>query len=176
MPQMFKVRDILVQVSQFRGGGGVAFPADDGPIATPLTPHTPVISVVAQGNVLTRLGRAMEIALKEGTIEQFAEGKVAAQVTRHIGEVVIGGALLGGGAAMPGPDCDASLPTPITPIGHAARVSLQAEQLPRLKEQLQAALAAVEAAENELRPTAGEQVKELTVELEGALKDLQATR
>jgi hypothetical protein len=170
---MFKVRDILVQVSQFGAGGGAALPADDGPIATPLTPHTPVISVVAQSGALVRLEKATEIALKEGRVLDFAESPVVQRVTRELGEAVLAGALLGGGAAMPGPDCDASLPTPITPIGHSARVALRAEQLPRLKEQLHATLKAVEAAEAELQPR-GDDIKGLTHSLQGALKDLQA--
>jgi len=186
----FKVKDLMINVGA-TGGGGAFLPADDGPIPTPVTPHTPVISVVALTPQFNLTAPLIKDALKvvEGDVRRAETlARAAASdpdgdpafnaLVKDLGRAAVGAAVLahGGGAGMPDPNCGGTsmetIPTPLTPVVLNARTVLSRSQLPALKKQLEQVLVAVEKAELELTPK-GHEVGTVRSHLEGAIAELK---
>jgi len=171
-------------ISVVSGSGGGAFlPADDQPIPTPLTPITPIISVAIRSNELQDVGNLVRDAVKAGDVDaarMITESPALVEIANNIGRDVVVSAINGGATAgMPDPNCDGSsletIPTPITPYVHEARLTIRAEHLPQFRRQLTAMLEAIDQAERALAPSAKE-ARVLTKQLEGALQDLRQGR
>jgi len=186
----FKVKDLMINVIS-TGGGGAFLPADDGPIPTPVTPHTPVISAVAITPQFILTAPLIKDALKvqdghihcADTLARAAgsdpDGDPAIlALVKDIGRAAVGAAVLahGGGAGMPDPNCGGTsmetIPTPLTPVVHNARTVLSRSHLPALKKQLEQVLVAVEKAELELTPK-GRDADAVRSQLEGAIAELK---
>lgn len=158
-------------------------PADDQPIPTPLTPHTPVISVVVRDRQLEAIGNLVQEAVKARDLEaarHIVDSAALGKVAEHIGHQVVVSAIHGGATvAMPDPNCGGTsletIPTPITPIVHEARFSIRATDLPVLREQLKTMLEAVDKAEASLQ-LSDREAQGVAKQLDGVVKELRGGR
>jgi hypothetical protein len=181
----FLVKDLMINIAAAGGGGGNFLPADDGVIPTPLTPHTPVISVAVVTAEFRQISPVLKEGLKQGdAIARAADGDpdgspAVKAVLGRLNRVAVGAAAVaygGGGVGMPDPNCGGSsletIPTPITPYVREAKSVISRSQLPAIRKHLEQVLIAVEKAEAELAPH-GREADIVRSHLEGALSQLK---
>jgi hypothetical protein len=189
MPKAFARKDFVIQELTVSIGGGSAghyLPADD--TVLPPSPITP-IAVVALNIDLFEAVRATVIdAVKEKRFEEIgrafvADGSGGNAVIRaaieKIGLAVVAsaayGALGGGSAGLPNPECGGTsletIPPTITPVVNVGYEVHRVTELTRLKEQLSETVAFVDKAVAARAPR-GSDVAVVRAQLEGALKSL----
>lgn len=195
----FKVKDLLIHLPTKAGGGGGTFmpnPDCDGTsVPLQLTPHTPILQVAnltpqfesaksavrrafgendRDGPAATAVAKAIEF--------REASGSPALSVALNSAFKAVGGGIVqaavaagggGGSTSLPGPDQETP-PSPISPIAHGANLVLRAEHLAAIKQQLQATLKAIDAAEVAVTPRSNADIGLVTQALEGALKELRS--
>ncbi len=172
---VFRVKDLMINVLADRGGG-LSYCSEDVSATAP-TPITPYILVAANQPVLDYV-RDVTVKLADSGDPDGspAVAELIDEVALDIGRAVVVGAVQGGGVYYPDPNCGGSsletIPTPITPVVHKNLAILKGSHLGQLKDQLQTALRATQAAEAALTPRTADQVKEVRNKLEGALASL----
>lgn len=173
----FKARDLMVSVVST--AGGAMLPADDQPIPTPITPKTPVISVIVRGRELEAIGTLVQEAVRAQDVEgirHIVDSPMLEKVADRFGHDVVVSAMFGGATvALPDPNCGGSsletIPTPITPIVHEGRFAVRVSDLPVLKEQLTSMLEAVNEVEASLE-ISGREAEGLAEQLGSVVKGL----
>jgi len=168
----FTIRDVMVHLPASKGEVGLV---DDWPPPTPLTPHTPVISAAAYAPLLEKLRDDVRFAIQDGTIDRVIESRGYAHIVEAVGQVVVGGAVVGGGAAMPSDDCARSLHPTISPIAAGLHQAIRVSDFAVLRERLVQAVEAIDSAQAGV-VVPRERVGEVSERLRGALGELEGAK
>lgn len=182
----FIVNDLVVSVgSGSRGSTWLPGPDDE----TPPSPISPIASVLVNIGIIESVRATIIDALKsekgfESIGQAFLPGEAGGNPTirsaiHEIGSAIVASAtysaLGGGSAGLPNPDCGGTsletIPSPLTPVVNVGREVHRVTELPRLKQQLAAAVKFIDKAVDAQAPDKAE-VAVVREQLEGALKSL----
>lgn len=160
----FRIKDLMVNVLNQRGGVGLC--AEDASPTVP-TPLTPYVLVAAQSPLLEHVANATAAVGDDAT-------ELIDRVALDVGRQVVLAAVQGGGTYQPDPNCGGTsmetIPTPITPVVHNQVGLLRNVHLPSLRAQLQDTVKQLDAAERQALATAAE--AGVAAKLEEAIKAL----
>ena len=182
--QDFLIKDLAVSIGT-SSRGGTWMPGPDDP--TPPSPISPVASLflnlahieAVRGTILEAVKAQQYDEVARAFVPGSTGGSPAIRAAiQEIGTAVVAGvaySALGGSVGLPDPNCGGTsletIPPTLTPVVHVGIAVHRVLELPRLKKQLEEAVAFVDKTAGAQAPRRDE-VAAVRAQLEGALKSL----